>query len=167
MVDGEDREMRELFAAHHEALLAHAQRICRRRDLAEEVCQDAWIAIARGLHRFEGRSSIRWWMTRIVANRAFTQVRKESRFVPTPLVDNRVDGLTPEAVAVGAELGSLVERTLEEMPVRQRRVFEMRQVEGRSAEDVCEAMAVSPTNQRVLLHRARKHVRRALSAAAG
>lgn len=174
MSDGRHLPPHELYRNYHRALLARARKICKSDDVAEEVCQEAWLVIFRSLDRFEGRSSLGWWMTRIVVNRSLSRMRRESRFVRSDdsetlqreVERSNADPITPESFTLGHELCDVIDGAMQGLPARQRRVLEMLQLEGRSSEEVCAEMDISPVNQRVLLHRARRSVRSAITALA-
>lgn len=153
---------------------------------AEEVVQDTWVGVIRGLETFEERSSLRTWVCSILINRARTRGRAEQRSIPfssawddrsgEPAVDpsrfRPQDGRwaappgdfheLPEARLLAAETIELVENAISTLPVAQREVITLRDVEHWTAAEVCDALGVSEGNQRVLLHRARARVRTAL-----
>jgi RNA polymerase sigma-70 factor, ECF subfamily len=160
------------------------------RAVAEEVVQEAWLGIVRGLERFEGRSSLRTWMYRIVANLAKTRGQREGRSVPFSSLggaddaavdanwfqgaDDRFaggwrvapddwDGI-PEDRLVGRETLERIGLAIDALPPMQAAVIRLRDVLGWSSEEVRNALDLSETNQRVLLHRARSRVRRELDA---
>jgi RNA polymerase sigma-70 factor (ECF subfamily) len=172
-------------------MLRVAERYVRDRQAAEDVVQDAWLGVMTGVARFEGRSSLRSWAFAILINQAKTRRVRDARVVASsvltgvepagPTVDparfQGPDGAypghwtsvgaprpweQPESRALGREVGEVIARALDELPERQRLVVEMRDVEGMSAEEACAALQLSPENQRVLLHRGRASVRRAL-----
>jgi RNA polymerase sigma-70 factor (ECF subfamily) len=158
-------------------------------DSAAEVVQDTWLAVLQALDRFEGRSSLRTWVYRILVNTAKRRAARERRNVPMsslgpadtgPTVDpDRFQGPdepypghwrtlpapwpdlvpSPEQRTLDAELQARLEDALAGLPERQRAVITLRDVQGRPAEEVCAILEISPANQRVLLHRARAHVR--------
>jgi RNA polymerase sigma-70 factor (ECF subfamily) len=158
--------------------------------VAEEVVQDAWIGVLRSLERFEGRSSLRTWLLRILANRARTRGAREARCLPFsalardedegPAVDpDRFQGpdgrfpggwaafpapwdSVPEERLLARETLAEVDAAIRQLPPRQQEVIVLRDVEGWSAEEVCDALELSAANQRVLLHRARSRVRASL-----
>ena len=155
--------------------------------VADEVVQETWIAVLRGVDRFEGRSSLKTWIFGILSNIARTQAHRERRTVPLstfelegsdePAVDAacfRSDGHwvsapsrwseLPEERLAGRETLACIARTLETLPAAQRAVMTLRDVEGWSGEEVCETLGLTDANQRVLLHRARAKVRAALDA---
>lgn len=147
--------------------------------VAEDVVQEAWLGVLRGIDRFEGRSSLKTWVFRILVNRAMTRGAREARTVPVdaPAVDPArftPDGAwaapparwdeQPEAALRSAETLDVVRRAIAELPEQQRAVITLRDLEGWDAEETRNALEVSETNQRVLLHRARAKVRAALEA---
>jgi RNA polymerase sigma-70 factor (ECF subfamily) len=184
---GEERAFAHLVDSCHTTMLAVAQSHVRSRAVAEEVVQEAWLGIIRGLDRFEGRSSLKTWILRIVVNTAKTRGVREARSLPfaaltpdQPAVDpDRFRGpedpyaggwkvfpsnwhQLPEETLHQREALGLIVSTIAALPPAQRAVIRMRDVEGCSSEEVCDALGVSEGNQRVLLHRARSRVRSAL-----
>jgi RNA polymerase sigma-70 factor (ECF subfamily) len=160
------------------------------RAVAEEIVQDAWLGVIQGIERFEGRSSFRTWLFRILVNRARTRAAREGRTVPfSALVDAAMEpeepavpaerflgptdpqwpahwavpprswGTSPEEQLLTRETLDLVERAIAALPPAQREVITLRDVEGWEADEVCNVLGISETNQRVLLHRARSRVR--------
>ena len=157
------------------------------RAVAEDVVQEAWLGVLAGIGRFEGRSSLKTWIFRILTNRAKTRGERESRSVPfsalaaadadgdEPAVDPDrfiADGhwrsapesfsSLPESRLVGKETLEVVHAAIDALPAMQRAVITLRDVEGWSSEDVRNVLDLSESNQRVLLHRARSKVRQAL-----
>ncbi len=157
---------------------------------AEEVVQDTWLAVIRGIDRFEGRSSLRTWVYRILVNTAKTRGVRESRTVPWSSVPGDEDrgptvdpGLfqgaddqypggwrsfprawqSSERIVVAGELRTMVRSAIDALPERQRVVLTLRDVVGHSSADVCQILDISGANQRVLLHRARATVRARLA----
>ena len=185
---GDEQAFAELVDRCHATMLTVALAHVRTRASAEEVVQEAWLGVIRGLDRFEGRSALKTWILRIVVNTAKSRGVREARSVPVsalegdgpPAVDPRrfrgpedpyTGGwkvfpanwhrLPDEALHQGEAL-ELIVATIAALPPAQRAVIRMRDVEGCSPEEVCEALDVSEGNQRVLLHRARSRVRAAL-----
>ncbi len=157
---------------------------------AEEVVQDTWLAVIRGIDRFEGRSSVRTWVYRILVNTAKARGVRESRTVPwssladdedrSPTVDParfRSAGdpypggwqsfprewHSSEGSVLAGELRMKVHAAIDALPERQRVVITLRDVTGHSADEVCGMLDISGANQRVLLHRARATVRAQLA----
>ena len=180
---GDERAFIELVDRYGPLMLRLALGHVRTRAVAEEVVQEAWLGVLSGIDRFEGRSSLKTWIMRIVVNRAKTRGEREARFVPfssigeEPAVDEGrfLPADHPEwpghwAVPPEAwpEDRVLARETLEvgaairALPPRQQEVVVLRDIEGWDPEEVCTALGVSEGNQRVLLHRARSKVRTAL-----
>ncbi len=176
---GDERAFEELVDRYSASLLRVALGYVRTRTAAEEAVQDTWIGVLQGLPAFEGRSSLRTWIFRILVNQAITRGVRESRSVPfSSLGDDEaavdperflpggawasppqpLDGI-PEDVLLSAEARSQVLEAIGELPPQQRQVITLRDVEGWSSAEVREALDLSESNQRVLLHRARSKVR--------
>jgi RNA polymerase sigma-70 factor (ECF subfamily) len=159
---------------------------------AEEVVQDAWLAVFSSIGRFEGRSSVITWLFSIVLNRARTRASREGRLVGLPILMEGTppgeravplsafqpdghwaeaprlwDELNPERIIGGRQLWAHVQMVIERLPAGQRAVLILRDTEGRDAEETCELLGISPENQRVLLHRARGRVRQAIDTLVG
>jgi RNA polymerase sigma-70 factor (ECF subfamily) len=153
-------------------------------DSAAECVQDAWLAVIEGIDRFEGRAALRTWVYRILVNTAKRRGVREGRSVPWsslgpedgPTVDPArfqgpdepfpghwrelpVPWPTPEDATLAAETRALVGAAVAGLPERQRVVLTLRDVQGYAADEVCSILEITPTYQRVLLHRARAHVR--------
>ena len=181
---GDEAAFGTLVRLHGPAMLRVAQLYVRSRAVAEEVVQEAWIGVLDGVGRFEGRSSLKTWIFRILANKAKTRAVREGRTIPfsaldagEPAVDpdrfrgpeDRYPGHwasppsgLPEERLLESETLSLVDREIEKLPPAQALVVTMRDVEGFDSDEVCNALDISETNQRVLLHRARSKLRNAL-----
>jgi RNA polymerase sigma-70 factor (ECF subfamily) len=187
---GDEAAFMALVERYHLPLRRLALTYVRNQAIADEVVQDTWLGVVRGIQTFEGRSSLKTWIYRILTNTAQTRGARESRSVPVsalgledegPSVDpdrffdehheawgghwasppSRWDEV-PEEYVLGREVLDLVSATIEELPHLQRRVIVLRDVEGWTPEEVCELLDITEGNQRVLLHRARSKVRRAL-----
>jgi RNA polymerase sigma-70 factor, ECF subfamily len=178
-----------LVERYYGYLLPLADFFVSNRAVAEEVVQEAWLAVLNGIDRFEQRSSFKTWISRIVMNLARTRGVRESRMVPfsefaekeAESPETAVDALRfraagddypdhwsvaprpwsidPEKQLLSGETQAVLNRAIESLPEVQRLVLSMRDVNGWTAEEVCNVLAISETNQRVLLHRARSKVR--------
>ena len=173
----------ELVERYHASFVRVAQMYVASLAVAEEVAQEAWLGILNGIGGFEKRSSLKTWMFRILTNIAKTRGTRERRTVPfsslaaeddEPAVEPerfRADqwaqpppgwGQNPEERLLSAETQALILEAIEALPPAQRAVITMRDIAGLSADEACSALDVSETNQRVLLHRARAKVRKAI-----
>ena len=159
--------------------------------VAEELVQETWIAVIKGIDRFEGRSSLRTWIFRILANQARTRGARERRSVPLsalldagsgepavdpsrfrPASDGRLAGhwldvpaawgSDVEGQLLDGETQSVIAAAIQALPAGQRLVMTLRDVEGWPSDEVCASLEISAGNQRVLLHRARARVRATL-----
>ena len=146
------------------------------RAVAEEVVQETWLGVLDGIDRFEGRSSLKHWVFRILTNTAKTRAIRERRSTPFSALAQR-DGSnraadeaawralgsaahpTPEEGLLSGELLDMIVAAIERLPPSQRAVIALRDIDGWPSGEVCEALALSKANQRVLLHRARSTVR--------
>ena len=173
---GDERAFVSLVKRYHEPMLRLAASFVPSHAVAEEVVQDTWLAVLRGLDGFEGRSSLKSWVFRILVNRARTTGTREHRSVPVADPEPAVDPARFEASGSWAdppehwieaaesrvEAGKLAGRIrawLDELPARQREVVLLRDVEELSSEEVCAVLSISEGNQRVLLHRGRSRLR--------
>jgi RNA polymerase sigma-70 factor, ECF subfamily len=176
---GDEDAFATLVDRHHAAMVRLARGYVPSRAVAEEVAQDAWLGLLRGLDGFEGRSSLRTWMLRIVVNRAISAGVHERRHLPvdhSELEDHNgrfsKDGwwVTPpahwadEAIEriTAPDLAARARRLIEDLPTGQRQVVTLHDVEGLSSAEVCDILGISEGNQRVLLHRGRARLRREL-----
>jgi len=178
--DGNEEAFVTLVGRYHDSMIRVARGFVSSHAVAEEVVQDTWMGVVRGIERFEGRSSLRTWLFRILVNRARSAGVREHRSIPLeevgPVVEaTRFDAhgnwATPpdswsEDLADrqhAAAMEPVIRKALDALPDRQRQVVTLRDVEGLSSDEVCHVLALSEGNQRVLLHRGRSHLRAALS----
>jgi RNA polymerase sigma-70 factor, ECF subfamily len=188
---GDEKAFLMLVDQHHATMLRIAQMYVSSRAVAEEAVQDAWLGILKGLSAFEGRSSLRTWMYRILINVAKTRGAREGRSVPFSALsdDAEEDAIDPawfqgpmerfpggwrtfpddwrgipEDRLIGQETIEHIGRAMDALPPMQAEVVRLRDVLGWSSEEVCNALELSETNQRVLLHRGRNRIRRELDA---
>jgi RNA polymerase sigma-70 factor (ECF subfamily) len=162
---GNEEAMSQLVDRWSPAMFRVARSFVGSPQSAEDVVQEAWLGMLRGLATFEGRSSLRAWTFTILVNQARTRGAREARTIPQPELEYGAGepAKTPEGVMLGKEVLLQVDRALSALPPRQRQVVTMRDVCGMTAEEVCAGLGISPTNQRVLLHRARAALRPALA----
>jgi RNA polymerase sigma-70 factor, ECF subfamily len=189
---GDEAAFVELVERHHGSMLRLAMTWVSTRDVAEEVVQDTWLGVLRGLDRFEGRSTLRTWIFRILANRAKTRGGREGRSIPfASLADPAAEGgepsvdpdrfLPPDHIWAGhwavapqawapdpsdrlmaVEVAEVIRRAIDALSPSQREVITLHDVEGCPSGEICDLLEISEGNHRVLLHRARSRVRAAL-----
>jgi RNA polymerase sigma-70 factor (ECF subfamily) len=186
---GDEDAYRRIVSDWHPMMVRVAQIFVPSRAVAEEVVQETWLRVLGALDRFEGRSSLKTWVFRILVNTAKTRAQREGRVVPFSALndpgripeaavdadrflgpdDERYPGHwsspprhLPEERLLAAETREQIAAAIDELPAAQRAVISLRDIAGWSAEEVRNALDLSDVNQRVLLHRARAKVRRAL-----
>jgi RNA polymerase sigma-70 factor, ECF subfamily len=191
---GDEDAFARLVGQHHASLRRVARLYVANAAIADEVVQDTWLGVIRGIWAFEGRSSLKTWIFRILVNRARTRAVRESRSAPftgtlstetsagsessvspehlLPFADSSDHGhraqpwadpdSSPERGLLAKELRERLETVIDTLPPNLKIVLWLRDVEGWSSEEVCNALAIQETNLRVLLHRARSRVRAAL-----
>ncbi len=189
---GDEAVFSAVMEAYSGSLLRLAMSFVPSRAVAEEVVQETWMGVLEGIGRFEGRSSFKTWLFRILTNRAKTRGTRERRYESFGLPGADSDGDdgpsledslfvtegsgkghwadppqgweadTPERALLSKECRLAIEEAISWLPDNQRKVITLRDVEGVSAEEICNILSISETNQRVLLHRARTKVRRVL-----
>jgi RNA polymerase sigma-70 factor (ECF subfamily) len=183
---GDERAFRDLFAHSFPMMKRVARAYVASDAVAEEIVQETWMAIVTGIDRFEGRSALGTWIFGILINQARNHSARERRAMPfsciapsgteEPAVDpdrfQKDDDAwpghwatpprpwqKPERRLLSLEARDRLKEALAELPERQRLIVVLRDVEGHSAEEVCELLDLSQENQRVLLHRARSRLR--------
>jgi RNA polymerase sigma-70 factor, ECF subfamily len=187
---GDESAFTRLVQEYGPSMLRVARMFVSSRAVAEEVVQEAWLGVLNGIGRFEGRSSLKTWIFRILTNTAKTRAVREGRSIPFSALggedeeggaidpdrflgdDTRFAGhwaappqrweAQPERNLLASEVLEVIEREIAKLPPNQAIVVTMRDVEGFDADEVRNALEISETNQRVLLHRARTRLRRAL-----
>ncbi|WP_422747017.1 RNA polymerase sigma factor [Mycobacterium sp. WMMD1722] len=179
----------DLVDRHTPAMLRVARGYVRSDDVAEEVVQETWIALMKGIYSFEGRSSLRTWLFAVLINVAKRRGVRERRDALVPVrsqADTTVDPSrfrgpadpypghwlpgdapvpfpdTPEGSVLGEEMLTVTRHALDRLPDRQRTVVAMRDVLGMDSAEVCAVLDISVANQRVLLHRGRAALRQLL-----
>jgi RNA polymerase sigma-70 factor (ECF subfamily) len=189
---GDEGAFEALINMYQAAMIRVALLYVPTRALAEEAVQETWIGVLKGLRRFEGRSSLKTWIFSILMNRAKTIAQREGRYrhiewedesdtepaVPPdrfqslsdPYPDHWNDvefpqsweGI-PEDILLSHETRQMIQAAIDQLPENQRIVITLRDVEMLTSDEVCNILGITETNQRVLLHRARSKVRRALA----
>lgn len=188
---GDESAFRRLVEEHNTTLLRVARTYAPTDALAEEIVQETWIGVITGIDRFEGRASLRTWIFRILVNVARTRSKREARSIPFASVEavrrNEAEPLdpdrffsydhalypghwslgpapwgVPEEHLLAGETREAILSSIDALPPNQREVITLRDIGGWPAGDVCNALSISETNGRVLLHRARAKVRAAI-----
>lgn len=186
--EGDEEAFRRAVATHHESMRRVARAFVKSDDVADEVVQETWLHVYNGIHKFEGRSSFKTWLFTILRNRARTRGSREARSRPFSAIgeersgekpsvdvdsfDPRDNWVTPPSFAelsspaddtLRDELYREVDAGLKDLPENQKMVVTLRDLLGWSSEEVRDYMNISEANQRVLLHRGRSRLRKALA----
>lgn len=183
---GDESAFAELVEAHTPMMLRVARGYVASHDVAEDVVQETWIALMKGIDRFEGRSTLRTWLFKVLVNIAKKRGVRDSRdqspypggatvdparfrpgtdpdwpghwdTPPTPWPE------TPEGSVLGSEVLEVTRRELDRLPEKQRIVVALRDVLGLDSDEVCSLLSLTAANQRVLLHRGRARIRESLA----
>jgi RNA polymerase sigma-70 factor (ECF subfamily) len=179
--DGDEQAFVRLVGRYQQPMLRLARSMVSTQAVAEEVVQDTWMGVVRGIERFEGRSSLKTWLFRILTNRARSTGAHEPSHAPiddlhavdpsrfdthgqwADPVDRWIDDSDDRLEA--ATWSPILRAGLNDLPPRQRQVVLLRDVEGLSSDDVCAVLDISGGNQRILLHRGRSRLREILETA--
>ncbi len=176
---GDEQAFMMLVARYNGSLLRLARAYVPNEAVAEEAVQDTWMGVVKGVDRFEGRSSFKTWLFRILVNRSRSAGVREHRNLPLDTAEPSVDPSRFDAGGawarpldtwedevddrlVASTWTDTLRRALDDLPPRQREIVLLRDVEGIDSGDVCDVLGLSEGNQRVLLHRGRSRLRSAL-----
>ena len=182
---GDEQAFITLVETHHSGLMRMALIFTSSRAVAEELVQETWLAVIDGIAQFQARSSVKTWVFAIMANKAKTRAVKDARMVnlsefndpeqaiETILYDqdqgcwNRYPRpwvLDPEEQMVRQQMMERIRQAIDTLPIKQKLVMTMRDIQGFSSKEICEVMELTPEHERVLLFRARSVVRLHLEA---
>jgi RNA polymerase sigma-70 factor, ECF subfamily len=181
---GDEKAFVELATKYQDTMLSLARSYVPNKAVAEEVVQEAWLGMLRGIEGFKCRSSFRTWLFRILVNRAISAGIRERRSMPVedigPVVDeSRFDAggnwqMPPESWAeqvndklIAAKIAARIMTAIKELPPQQGQVVTLRDVQGLGSEEVCAILDISNVNQRVLLHRGRSRLRQVIASEFG
>ena len=180
---GDEQAFASLVQRYHASLLRLAMSYVATKEQAEDAVAETWLGVLKGLDRFEGRSSLKTWVFRILVNRAKTKGVREQRSIPFSTLEGDGDQAEPsveqsrfaaagnwsappgswegipEDRLLSAETRAVVDDAIARLPDMQRAVITLRDVQGFSAQEAGDVLGLTEGNQRVLLHRARSKVR--------
>ncbi len=183
LIDGNEKAYRYVVQAYHSNMLYVARSIVGPA-IADEVVQESWVSVIKALPKFEGRSSLKTWVLRIVSNSAKTRLRKESRNIAVGDTTDieKISALserfqenggwsappqqwnvaTPDALLSSEELKHIIYSTIDKLPTIQQSIISLRDMEGMSMTEICKVLDITESNSRVILHRARTKVWQAI-----
>ena len=177
LIAADDRAFCEIIKRYQHTMLVIARAIIGD-TFADDVVQDAWVAIYKNIAKFEQRSSLKTWVMTIVSNEAKARLRRESRRVSLDELDGEIPGSyldnanftldghrvsptsswsseSPEQLLEEKQLQRCINKTLQILPPAQKVAFMLRDIEQQSFDEICSILQVSAANVRVLVHRAR------------
>lgn len=177
LIQGSDTAFAQLIRQHQSTMVSLARSIAGD-TFADDIVQEAWVSVYSNIAKFEGRSSLKTWLFRIVSNIATTRLRKESRKISLDQLDGETPGSyldsanfredghwknpvatwrteSPDELLAEQQLKECIKKTLDRLPETQRTVFLLKEIEQVAFEEICELLNISAANVRVLLHRAR------------
>ena len=179
LLNGDEAAYRQVVTDYQSSMLYVARAIVGTA-IADEIVQEAWVSVIKALPKFEGRSSLKTWILRIVSNNAKSRLRKESRhFSAGDAADLEVIGMphdrftdnghwaippsrwdieSPDELLTSDELRSCMQQAMDKLPPIQQTILSLRDMDGMSMEEICKILEISESNSRVLLHRARTKV---------
>ncbi|MDH3326526.1 MAG: RNA polymerase sigma factor [Gammaproteobacteria bacterium] len=179
LLNGDENAYRDVVTDYHSSMLYVARAIVGTA-IADEVVQEAWVSVIKALPKFEGRSSLKTWILRIVSNNAKSRLRKESRhFSAGDAADLEIIGMpqerfsdnghwavppsrwnieSPDELLTSDELQSCIRQAIDKLPAIQQTILSLRDMDDMSMEEICKILEISESNSRVLLHRARTKV---------
>ena len=183
LIDGDEKSFSALVDQYHGQLLRLCRAFVKSDAVAEEVVQETWMAVLKGIKSFQGRSSLKTWIFTILTNQAKTRGVKEGRSIPFSNLAGDEAAVEPErfkkngrwadppkewstdapdAVFLRKEALHQLEGAIAKLPENQRVVVTLRDIQGCTSVEVCNLLEITESNQRVLLHRGRSRIRQAL-----
>ena len=183
LLEGDEQAFSQVVLAYH-GIMVHLARSIVGEAIADEVAQEAWMAVIKSLPKFERRSSLKTWILRIVSNSAKSRLRHESRSISTDFSDEKFSSMidpsnfrsdghwlippntwhadTPEDILASTQLRKHIDHVFKMLPPLQQAAIALRDMQGMDMESICKILEVSESNGRVLLHRARSVLREAI-----
>ncbi len=164
---GDKAAFEQLVIRHQELVFSLAYKLTGNREMANDVAQEAFIRAWKAIEKFRGDSTFSTWIYRITVNTAWTLRKKAKKhntlniddtYVPI-VIDEKKD---PELVAINSDLSSVLINALDKIPIEQRIIVELKNIEGRSHKEIADYLDISVTAAKVRLHRAHQKLRQIL-----
>jgi len=161
---GDRSAFEELVLRHQELVFSLAYKLTGNREMANDVAQEAFIRAWKAIEKFRGDSTFSTWIYRITVNTAWT-LRKKAKKHNTLNIDDTYEPIVidekkdPEMVAINSDLSSVLSKALNNLPVEQRIIVELKNIEGRSHKEIADYLDISVTAAKVRLHRAHQKLR--------
>jgi len=164
---GDRSAFEQLVLRHQELVFSLAYKLTGNREMANDVAQEAFIRSWKAIEKFRGDSTFSTWIYRITVNTAWT-LRKKAKKHTTLNIDDTYEPIVidekkdPEMVAINSDLSSVLSKALNNLPVEQRIIVELKNIEGRSHKEIADYLDISVTAAKVRLHRAHQKLRQIL-----
>ena len=164
---GDKAAFEQLVIRHQELVFSLAYKLTGNREMANDVAQEAFIRAWKAIEKFRGDSTFSTWIYRITVNTAWT-LRKKAKKHNTLNIDDTYEPIVidekkdPELVAINSELSSVLINALDKIPIEQRIIVELKNIEGRSHKEIADYLDISVTAAKVRLHRAHQKLRQIL-----
>ena len=164
---GDKSAFEQLVIRHQDLVFSLAYKLTGNREMANDVAQESFIRAWKAIEKFRGDSTFSTWIYRITVNTAWTLRKKakkhntlniEDTYEPI-IIDEKKD---PELVAINSDLSSVLVSALDKIPIDQRIIVELKNIEGRSHKEIAEILGISVTAAKVRLHRAHQKLRQIL-----
>ena len=164
---GDRSAFEQLVLRHQELVFSLSYKLTGNREMANDVAQEAFIRAWKAIEKFRGDSTFSTWIYRITVNTAWT-LRKKAKKHNTLNIDETYEPIVidekkdPEMVAINSDLSSVLSKALNNLPVEQRIIVELKNIEGRSHKEIADYLDISVTAAKVRLHRAHQKLRQIL-----
>jgi len=164
---GDRSAFEQLVLRHQELVFSLSYKLTGNREMANDVAQEAFIRAWKAIEKFRGDSTFSTWIYRITVNTAWT-LRKKAKKHNTLNIDDTYEPIVidekkdPEMVAINSDLSSVLSKALNNLPVEQRIIVELKNIEGRSHKEIADYLDISVTAAKVRLHRAHQKLRQIL-----
>ena len=164
---GDKAAFEQLVIRHQDLVFSLAYKLTGNREMANDVAQEAFIRAWKAIEKFRGDSTFSTWIYRITVNTAWT-LRKKAKKHNTLNIDDTYEPIVidekkdPELVAINSDLSSVLINALDKIPIEQRIIVELKNIEGRSHKEIADYLDISVTAAKVRLHRAHQKLRQIL-----
>jgi len=161
---GEKAAFEQLVIRHQDLVFSLAYKLTGNREMANDVAQESFIRAWKAIEKFRGDSTFSTWIYRITVNTAWT-LRKKAKKHNTLNIDDTYEPIVidekkdPELIAINSDLSSVLVNALDKLPIEQRIIVELKNIEGRSHKEIADYLDISVTAAKVRLHRAHQKLR--------
>ena len=164
---GDKSAFEELVKRHQELVFSLSFKLTGNRELANDVAQEAFIRAWKAIGKFRGDSTFGTWIYRITVNTAWTLRKKAKKHYSLNIEDTQEPVVVdekkdPELVAINSDLSLVLRKALNQIPLEQRIIVELKNIEGRSHKEIADYLDISVTAAKVRLHRAHQKLRNIL-----